>query len=154
MERMSKHGPILWLEDDEEDQQIILEALEEIKPVQQVKFFNNGEELLEYLRDLDERPFLILCDVNMPGMNGLQVRDEINKDETLRKKAIPFVFFSTTANERDVQKAYDMVVQGYFEKGHNFNELKSRLRRIFDYWNDCKHPNSYHTVQSNRSYHS
>jgi len=149
---MSKQGPILWLEDDDEDQQIIREALEDIKPTQEVKFFKRGEELLSYLRDLDGQPFLIMCDVNMPGMNGLQVRDQINKDEALRKKAIPFVFFSTTAREHDVQRAYDMVVQGYFEKGNNYNELRSRLKRIFDYWNDCKHPNSYRTIPRG-SYH-
>jgi CheY-like chemotaxis protein len=140
---MSKHGPILWLDDDEEDQQIIFEALEELKPSQEVKFFSSGEALLAFLRSLDGQPFLILCDVNMPGIDGLQVRDEINKDPSLRKKAIPFVFFSTTAREPDVQRAYDMVVQGYFEKGNNFNELKSRIKRILDYWNDCRHPNSY-----------
>jgi CheY-like chemotaxis protein len=140
---MSKHGPIIWLENDNDDQHIIEEVLKVLKPSRTLRMFSKGEDLLQYLRITTEQPFLILCDVNMPGINGLQVRDEINKDENLRRKAIPFIFFSTTAEEAEVRKAYDMLVQGYFEKGNSFGELQARLKRIIDYWNDCKHPNSF-----------
>lgn len=140
---MAKHGPIIWLEDDHDDQHIIEEVLKVVTLGRSLRMFSSGEEFLTYLRTTQEKPFLILSDVNMPRMNGLRVRDEINSDEVLRRKAIPFIFFSTTAEEREVRKAYDLTVQGYFEKGNNFEEMKARLTRIFDYWNDCKHPNSF-----------
>jgi DNA-binding NarL/FixJ family response regulator len=66
---------------------------------------------------------------------------EINNDERLRKKSIPFVFFSTNAHHDTVIQAYDLTVQGYFLKSATLRELEDTLAMIINYWTLCKHPN-------------
>ena len=85
---------------------------------------------------------MILCDINMPVMNGLELRQRINNDEEMRKKSIPFIFLSTAARSTDVNKAFDLSAQGFFVKESTFNEMENALRVIVDYWDKCKHPNS------------
>lgn len=131
---MSKAGPIILVEDDPDDQHLFEDACKALV------IFRNGEEALIYLQTTTADPFIIFCDVNMPRMDGLQLRFEINRDEYLRRKSIPFVFFSTTAGTREVEAAYDMCVQGFFEKSHSFQALKGQLLQILNYWRECKHP--------------
>lgn len=145
---MAKRGPIIWLEDDSEDQHLIEELIREIQPGRTLRIFSKGDDFLHYLRSTPEQPFIILSDINIPGLDGLQVRDEIMKDDFLREKSIPFIFFSTTADEFTVRKAYGLTVQGYFEKGNTYDEFKARLMKILDYWADAKHPNSFDNTTS------
>jgi CheY-like chemotaxis protein len=139
---MHRQGPLIIIEDDLEDHQIVKEALSDMKFSNPVKFFTNGEDALDFLRMTTENPFLILCDINMPKINGLQLRSVIELSPTLKKKSTPFVFFSTTARDKDVALAYDLTVQGYFEKAYDFQNLKRQLKLIFEYWAECRHPNS------------
>ena len=140
---MSKHGPILVVDDDSEDQELIREVCGKLHITNHLLFFRDGQEVLTYLRTEAEQPFLILCDVNMPVIGGLELRKIISDDEELRPKAIPFVFLSTSARQRDVNTAYSMTVQGFFEKGCDFEKLRHRLYVIFEYWKECKHPNCF-----------
>lgn len=78
----------------------------------------------------------------MPHMDGMEVRRLINEDLLLKSKAIPFIFFSTSASAAQVRKAYDLTVQGFFIKGNSFEETERKFRRILEYWSDCQHPNS------------
>lgn len=137
-----KAGPIIIVEDDPDDQLLISEICKRLNQGG-VVIFDNGISVLNYLRTTTDQPFLILCDVNMPAMNGLQLRAEIIRDEILRKKSIPFVFFSTVAMQEEVDAAYDLIVQGYFEKGRNYDDLESTLQLLIAYWQKCRHPNSF-----------
>lgn len=139
---MARTGPIIIIEDDVDDQDIICEILRELNVRNEVKVFENGLKALEYLRRTEEQPFLILCDINMPQVNGIQVRDEINNDEYLKNKSIPFIFLTTTANRQTIKAAYCLSVQGFFQKPSSLIEMKSTLKEIVDYWKNCKHPNS------------
>lgn len=98
--------------------------------------------MLQFLRTTHEKPFLILCDINMPVMNGLELRRKIDEDDFLRRKSIPFVFFTTYAVPQEVSQAYELTVQGFFEKGNNLKQLTDTLRLILEYWTVCRHPNS------------
>ncbi|MEJ7646436.1 MAG: response regulator [Chryseolinea sp.] len=141
---MSTHAqPIILVEDDPDDQLLIAEITQSLNPNSEILIFDTGDAALEFLLATTQQPFIIICDVNMPRMNGLQLRREIVSNERLLKKAIPFVFFSTTAVEKQVDLAFDMVVQGYFEKGNTYEELKEELKMIYDYWRHCKHPNTF-----------
>jgi CheY-like chemotaxis protein len=133
--------PIILVEDDLDDQLLISEISQTLNPQREILIFDSGDSALQFLLSTTRQPFIILCDVNMPRMNGLQLRKEILDNERLRKKSIPFVFFSTTAMQKQVAQAFDMVVQGYFEKGSTYEELTLQLKMIYDYWRDCKHPN-------------
>lgn len=139
---MSKKGPIILVEDDKDDQELIKEILRSIGILNKLVCFSNGSEALDYLKTSIEQPFLILSDVNMPVMDGITLRKYINENERLRKKSIPFVFLTTTAGMPAVRQAYEMSVQGFFEKGSSLTEIGTTLKLICDYWQRCKHPNS------------
>lgn len=138
----SKNGPIIVVEDDLDDQEIITEVLALLEVSNKLLLFADGMEAITYLQSSTEQPFLILCDINLPKLNGLELRQQINLDETLRKKSIPFIFFSTNASPDAVARAYDLTVQGFFLKNHTLQELQDTLRLIISYWTHCKHPNN------------
>lgn len=139
---MSAQGPLLIVEDDEDDQYMIRLALDQLKITNQIRFFANGQEALDYLSVTEEQPFLILCDINMPIMNGIELRKRINENEMLKQKAIPFIFLTTAANPDLVRTAYDATVQGFFKKTTSFDGMHEQLRLITAYWQSCLHPNS------------
>ena len=139
---MPKQGPIIIAEDDVEDQEILTEAFTSLGIRNQLKFFKKGDEVLDYLMTTTDRPFLIISDVNLLGMNGHELKRRINDIEYLRKKAIPFVFLTTTVDPRVLGEAYEMMVQGYFQKENTIEEIKRTLKLMIDYWTVCKHPNS------------
>jgi len=140
---MSKSGPILIIEDDEDDMEIFESIVRDLEIPNKIRWFPETESAYEFLETTKERPFVIFCDINLPGKNGLDFKRNIDKNPELRKKSIPFLFFSTQANQRDVDEAFtQMIVQGFFKKGTNYQEMKAMLKTIFDYWRCCKHPNS------------
>ncbi|WP_026350855.1 response regulator [Dyadobacter beijingensis] len=141
---MSMRGPIISIEDDVDDQFLIKSVVEELDIPNDLLFFSNGVDALLYLETTREQPFLIICDINMPVMNGLELRERIDRNEYLRKKSIPFVFLSTADNPHVIETAYDSTIQGFFKKENSFEDLKSRIRVIYDYWFYCLHPNQYH----------
>src|SRR5688500_6278731 len=136
----SKKGPLIIVEDDIDDQEIIREVFDSLGLKNTLLLFSDGFEALTYLQTTAEQPFLILCDINLPKINGLELRERINADEKLRKKSIPFIFFSTNAGRDAVEKAYDLTVQGFFVKNHTLQELRDTLSLIVNYWAHCKHP--------------
>ena len=136
---MSKTGPILIVDDDPDDQDMIERILSNMKVENVRRKFYDGEQLLAYLRTTPEKPFIIICDINMPIMNGIQLKEEIEKDSTLKKKSIPFVYLSTSANPQQVNKAYELTVQGFFLKGQSYDALKTSLQHIIQYWTSCIH---------------
>lgn len=141
---MAQNGPIIFVEDDMDDQFIYEEVCSKLGVADRVRFFSNAEAALNYLRVTTEKPFIIFCDINMPESDGLQLRKQINEDEYLRRKSIPFVFFSTAATPNQVRVAYDLTVQGFFLKGQNFAGTLSTIEMVLTYWRNCFHPNSSH----------
>ena len=139
---MSGSGPIIIVEDDLDDQDSLREILQMLNLKNEVKFFKEGSVVIDYLRTTEEKPFLILTDVNLPGMNGIQLREEILKEEYLRKKSIPFIFLSTSDGKFIIQKVYELQVQGYFQKQQSFEAMKKQLQAIVTYWQMCRHPNN------------
>jgi CheY-like chemotaxis protein len=138
---MSKKGPILLVEDDPDDQQFIIDILKDLGIPNEVTCFTNGHEAYSYLTSSIESPFLILCDINMPVMGGIELRRHITGNESLRRKSIPFIFLTTTANPSAVKEAYEMSVQGFFEKSISIKDFKQLVSLIYKYWQQCKHPN-------------
>jgi CheY-like chemotaxis protein len=136
------NSPVLIVEDDQDDCAILIEAIREIGVSNELRCFNNGQQALSYLKATHEKTFLILSDVNMPLMDGLELKKEINKDDTLRRRSIPFVFLSTSSAAKEIISAYDMMAQGFFIKSGQFETLKNNLKAIFEYWRMSKHPNT------------
>jgi CheY-like chemotaxis protein len=131
---------ILMADDDEEDQMLASEALEEAQLGNDLRFVNDGEELLAYLRRQGRyadaasspRPGLILLDLNMPRMDGREALQEIKADPSLR--SIPVVILTTSRAQEDIVKTYDLGAAGFVVKPVVFDGLVDAVRAIGKYW--------------------
>jgi CheY-like chemotaxis protein len=130
---MNKKGEIVVVDDDNDDIEIVAEALKTIDIPNKAIFFNSADEALAYLRKPDADPFLILCDFRMPRINGLEFRQMMYADKQLIKKAVPFILYSTTVDSETFNTALMVGVQGFFVKPSSVDELSSILRLIFQY---------------------
>ena len=135
-------GPIVIVDDDKDDQEIYAEAIRDLGIPNELRFFDGGQQALDYLYTTPEQPFIILSDMNMPIMNGLAFKEQIQSDAFLRTKGIPFIFISTNASAAAVRQAHALSVQGYFQKPDSMERIKEMLRKLFDYWALCKHINN------------
>ncbi len=138
---MNKNGPIIVIEDDMDDQEILSEIFTGLNYANEVIFFGDGEKALDYLLKSPEEPFLILSDINMPKLNGIELREKIHTNEDLRVKCIPYLFFTTSAEQKHVVDAYSKSVQGFFIKPPSFDHLQRVIRTIIEYWRECESPN-------------
>ena len=144
---MNKTGPIIIIEDDLDDQEILTEIFEELKYPNEVIFFGDSMDALEYLTNTSVEPFIVLSDINMPKLGGMELREKIHNNEDLRMKSIPYLFFSTSAEQRHVIDAYSRSIQGFFIKHASYNKLKETLRKIVEYWQECESPKYIKHVQ-------
>lgn len=140
---MQKTGPIIVIEDDRDDQELLDEAFKTLNYPNKVIFFSDGYEALAYIEKTDVQPFLILSDINMPKINGFELRKKIHNNEELKVKCIPYLFFTTGAHRNAVYDAYSMSAQGFFIKPNNMDALQNTLRKIIEYWKECFAPSQY-----------
>ena len=138
---MNKTGPIVIIEDDIDDQAVLVEIFEELNYNNRLIFFEDSVKALQYLTDTDIEPFLVLSDINMPKLNGMELREKVHNNEDLRLKSIPYLFFSTSAEQRHVIDAYSRSIQGFFIKPANYAKLKKVMMIIVEYWQECESPN-------------
>jgi len=139
---MSKHGKpitILMADDDDDDRRLTREALLEGRLANDLRFVENGEELMDYLRRQGKfsgtevpRPGLILLDLNMPRKDGRTVLKEIKSDPELRQ--IPVVVLTTSQADEDIYKSYDLGVNSYIVKPVTFEALVDILQTLEKYW--------------------
>ena len=140
---MAKSGPIIIIEDDVDDESIMEDILKDLKISNKLVWFTKAEEAFRFLKTTSEQPFIIFCDVNLPRLNGVEFKRQIDNDKELRKKSIPFIFYSTSVDQQTVNEAYtQMTVQGFFKKSESYEESKKHIKVIIDYWQACKHPNT------------
>ncbi len=138
---MNKTGPIVMIEDDEDDQGIFREVFKELNFRNEIVFFKDGELALDYLIKTSAEPFIIFSDINMPKLSGMELREKVHQNEDLRVKSIPYLFFSTSAEQEHVIDAYSKSIQGFFVKPSSFTEIKETLKTIVEYWQKCVSPN-------------
>ncbi len=138
---MNKNGPIIVIEDDMDDQELMLEVFEELGYKNEILFFGDGELALDHLVNNDVEPFIVFSDINMPKLNGMELREKIHNNEDLRLKSIPYLFFSTTSEQQFIIDAYSKSVQGFFVKPRTYDDLRKTLKTIIEYWKTCVSPN-------------
>ncbi|ALM07817.1 histidine kinase [Sediminicola sp. YIK13] len=138
---MNKNGAIIIIEDDADDQEFFSEVFKELNYKNEIIFFNDGQEALDYLIGNSIEPFIVISDINMPKLNGLELRKQIHENESLRLKTIPYLFFTTSAAQEAVIEAYSKSIQGFFVKPSSFEGLKSTMKTIVEYWQKCESPN-------------
>lgn len=139
---MSKSGPIIIVEDDQDDCHFLEKVLIDLKVENERIWFTTADAAFDHLLQTPLSTFIILCDINLPGLNGIDFKKSIDANSYLRKKSIPFIFYSTAAVQTVVNEAYSNVsVQGFFKKSNSFEETKLMISTIFNYWKICRHPN-------------
>jgi CheY-like chemotaxis protein len=137
---MRKEGPLILVEDDSDDQELMLHVFEDLGLKNEVQIFRNGKEALDYLYQTRDKPFLIISDINMPVIDGITFKKKIDGCPLLKERRIPFVFMST-APAPFVSQINDLSIQGCFEKGYSLSELNETLKTILKYWDLTKHLN-------------
>src|SRR3954468_12318363 len=124
---MNKNGPIIIIEDDQDDKEMLMDVFKKLDYSNEIIFFLESEKALDYLNRSEAAPFLILSDINMPRLNGLQLKKKIHTDAALQVKCIPYLFFTTSASKDAVVEAYSMSAQGFFIKETSMAELEKTI---------------------------
>lgn len=124
---------ILLVEDDQVDVMTVKRALKEIRVTNPVVNQENGEEALKFLRNPDNaNPCIILLDLNMPIMNGIEFLQVVKRDAQLRR--IPVVVLTTSDEQQDKVNSFDLGVAGYMAKPVDYRQFVEVMRTIDAYW--------------------
>ena len=131
---------ILLADDDEEDRMLAADALNESRVVNELRFVEDGDDLLDYLYhrgrfsdpESSPTPGLILLDLNMPRKDGREALREIKADPDLRR--IPIVVLTTSKAEEDIYRTYDLGANSFITKPVSFDGLVAVMRDIGRYW--------------------
>jgi len=130
---MHNSRPILLVEDDIVDAMTVKRALCDLKITNPLVHAPNGEEAMKYLKTRgNEKPCIILLDLNMPKMNGIEFLKIIKTDEEL--KAIPVIVLSVFGDEQNVVESFDLSVAGYMVKSVDYKILEETIKAVNMYW--------------------
>jgi CheY-like chemotaxis protein len=130
---MKTKNLILLVEDDEIDARTVVRALKDIKVTNPLETVVNGEEALKFLKDRrHDRPGIILLDLNMPRMNGIEFLKVIKQDNEF--KTIPVVVLTTSREEQDKIESFKLGVAGYMLKPVDYLQFVEVMRAINMYW--------------------
>jgi CheY-like chemotaxis protein len=135
-------GKIVLIDDHAFEKEFLVMALEELNIKAELEFFSTPEKALEYLRTTKDTIFLIISDMNMPKMDGLDFKKIIDKEPELRSKSVPFIFSSSGATKRQLEQAYEYRLQGYFLKPQEVKDMAKQLELIINYWIVSVRPDS------------
>ena len=136
---MNELGRILIVEDDPKDVELTLTALEEYNLANEVVVTRDGEEALDYLycrgnfkMRTSDNPAVLLLDLKLPKVNGLEVLQQIKSDEKLRM--IPVVVLTSSREERDMVASYKLGVNAYVVKPVDFHEFVNAIKELGIFW--------------------
>lgn len=134
---MKKEIKILLVEDNEGDVVLTMQALKKANVTNGINVAMDGEEAMRYLRkegrfENAETPDLILLDINLPKIDGMEVLAEIKNDENL--KSIPVVMLTTSDSENDIVRSYNNHANCYITKPVDFKKFIEVIQAIKDFW--------------------
>ena len=129
---MKSSKPILLVEDDNVDAITVRRALKDLNVPNSVVHQLDGEDALKYLRSDDKKPCVILLDLNMPRMNGIDFLKIIKNDDELKK--IPVIVMTTSKDERDKMESFEFSVAGYIIKSTDYKKFVESLKILNLYW--------------------
>ena len=139
METMNKLGRILLVEDDPKDVELTLTALEEYNLANEVIVARDGEEALEYLYSRGKfntrssgNPAVMLLDLKLPKVDGLEVLKQVKSEEKLRM--IPIVVLTSSKEEKDMVASYKLGVSAYVVKPVDFHEFVNAIKELGIFW--------------------
>lgn len=130
--------PILLVEDDQVDVMTTRRALKEVRVANPLAVCENGEQAIAWLREAPELPCIILLDLNMPIMNGIEFLQSVKADPGLRR--IPVVVLTTSEEQEDKVRSFDLGVAGYMAKPVDYRRFVEVMRSIDLYWTISEMP--------------
>jgi CheY-like chemotaxis protein len=133
-------GPIIIIEDDMDDQEIIQTTLNELHVKNEIVFFHDADAAYEYISRPEVIPFLILSDIKLPGNDGFYLRDKIHAIPDLRLKCVPYIFLTIGTENKFIWQAYSNNAQGFFIKPSTMQGWKQLLFMTIHYWENSKKP--------------
>src|SRR5690242_11195877 len=113
---MIKPTPVIIVDDDQDEHELMKEVWKELGLSYPLISLSTGDQLLNYLQSDEQIPFLIISDINLHPMDGFELREKILEDESSKLKSIPFIFWSGSATEDQIKKAYNLSSHGFFIK--------------------------------------
>ncbi len=136
----SKQVDILLVEDNPNDAELAIRALKKSNLANTIVHVHDGEEALDYIfargeyagRNIEERPRLILLDLKLPKVDGLEVLKAVKTD--IRAKLTPIVVLTTSKEERDVVESYQLGANSYIVKPVDFDKFLEAIRELGYYW--------------------
>ena len=136
---MKSKKPILLVEDDEVDVMTVKRSLKDLKVSNRLDVSRNGEEAVEFLNEpRNDFPCLILLDINMPRMNGIEFLKIIKQDDRLKR--IPVVVLTSSREERDKMDSFGLGIAGYMVKPADYQKFVEVIRAIDFYWTLSESP--------------
>jgi CheY-like chemotaxis protein len=135
---MRNSKPILLVEDNKLDVMTVKRALKDLDINNQLVCTANGEEALDYLNNSNKKPCIILLDLNMPKMNGIEFLKIAKADDTL--KMIPVIVLTTSSQQQDIVESFKLSVAGYIVKSVDYAEYTEAINTINQYWTLSKIP--------------
>ena len=138
---MKNSRPILLVEDDDADTIMTQRALSDLKVTNKLTRTVDGKDALDYLRGQNnQKPCVILLDLNMPRMDGFEFLKIAKADDVLKR--IPVVVLTTSADDRNVVESFNLHVAGYIVKPVDYKQFVEAMRTIDMYWTLSRLPNS------------
>jgi len=137
-------GIFLFVDDDKDEHFLLKMSMKQLEIKNQVVSCYNGLEALTFLRESDHEIFLILSDINMPKMDGLEFKRMIDLIPELKAKAIPFFYHTSKSTPAEVKTAYSLNIQGYLKKAPDIDGTIRSIARIIELWTDCVHPKDFY----------
>jgi CheY-like chemotaxis protein len=131
-DQMTENLSFLFIEDDEIEILKFKKSLKKLGFSHRILEAKNGEEALDVLKKKEELPHVILLDLNMPKMNGLEFLKEIKQDPHLRY--IPAIIVTTSSNQQDMLESYKLGIAGYIIKPLRYEDYIKKIQRVVDYW--------------------
>lgn len=135
-----KKNSIWIVDDDKDDQDLIGDILNELGIDNEAVFFSTAKECMKALENEKWGPFIIMCDVNIPGIDGFALREAFLQSPNNKFHSVPFIFWSTYASEQQIQRAYRLRAHGFFIKAPEFKEWKESFAAIIRYWSKSQMP--------------
>jgi CheY-like chemotaxis protein len=133
-------GSIWIIDSDGDDQEMVQEVWKDLHLTNELIFLEGAEEAMNLLAKIETAPFIIICELNLPKINGFDLRERMLATNSKKFKSVPFIFWTTQASEEQITRAFNLSVHGFFIKEPRFDELKMTFANILNYWLRSKMP--------------
>lgn len=140
MDGLGHTKKIVFIDDETYEADLLKFSFEKLNLKYHIIYFSRSEDAYRFLETTRDSIFMVMSDVEMPGTTGLDLKKRIDRNRLLIRKSIPFIFYSSAVKQEEVDEAYELNIQGYFQKPMTIDEMTDLIAVIVKYWEHCFHP--------------